>query len=100
MQAALADVKAFLEERKREGGMGGNSFISGTEAGTESRDPEANTHSEGSWNPSPARWHDRSYRGDVMRWLHADEERAAGREGLVEILDLLAGLRSRLADMG
>ncbi len=39
-------------------------------------------------------------RADVTRWLHADQERAAGRTALADLLDALAGLRPQLAQQG
>lgn len=36
----------------------------------------------------------------MARWLHRSEEQAAGRTGLVVVLDKLAGLRSSLLAQG
>ena len=65
-----------------------------------SSETSSSSHHHGSHGPSVAKWRDRSYRGDVMRWLHMDEARLAGQQGLVEALNLIYGLRPQLADMG
>jgi hypothetical protein len=39
-------------------------------------------------------------RGDVCRWLHADNERAAGRTALAELVERMAGLQRHLHQLG
>ena len=69
-----AEAKISLEEGGKQAGMGGG--------GAESR------------------WIESSLRGDRMRWCHADQERASGRENTANLIDYIHALKPHFTQMG
>ncbi|GAX76680.1 hypothetical protein CEUSTIGMA_g4126.t1 [Chlamydomonas eustigma] len=93
IKEVLAEAQASLLEKQHPAGMVGTATT--TSMLTSTSGDEASSIL--SANP---KWHDSSFRGDVMRWLHNAEEHIAGRHSLALLLERMKGLQHQLTTLG